>query len=198
MSLKESIAQLFKVKPQIVELNFGPVSINVPRKVLEQVPFNDPQHNLKIAREHGILPVSLKEIMDQARSNGLNFYPRRAVLFDTPPVAYLAGNHWRINDINQQDSLVELSLCNPFGNYTYRQFPPVRFPLDAQMFTGLSVQEYKFGSRLLSLQSVEDLLRSEEVPYERIKHTDEKTFWSNQNGKLTKLPRGESAPRLTR
>ena len=198
MSLKESIAQLFKVKPQIVELNLGPVSINVPRKVLEQVPFNDPQHNLEIAKKHGIAPISLREIMAQSLTNRVNANLRQIVLFDTPPVAYLAGNHWRINDINQQDSLVELSLCNPFGNYTYRQFPPVRFPLDAQMFTGLSVQEYKFGSRLLSLQSVEDLLRSEEVPYERIKHTDEKTFWSNQNGKLTKLPRGESAPRLTR
>lgn len=176
-------------KPTFHTLVFGPVSVKVDlgRKWegLFRVPVYDTARNLESARENGIRPLSLAEVLSQINGKTDNL-----VLFDTNPVVG-PGNHWRVLHLDQEKRIGTLQLCGTFGTYDYQQVPPVEVPFDAVMFTGISFHpKYTISGTPAKLADVvrviqESCQQGRDYPNEvDIDHEADSIYFSDAKGTL--------------
>lgn len=185
----ESILGKFKPEPQEITLKFGPISVLVdaqdyPHIWQEVYMVQDTDLNLRLAKENSIEPISLRGIFSQIKLDEIG----KSVLFDSPPVAGFAGNHWRVVGINRKEEYATLQLCGEFGIYDYDFMPPVEVPFDTPLFTGISIQQFELGELPATLfeatTAAKETLKSSSKYPENLKHLGEKILWSNPKGVL--------------
>ncbi len=141
-------------------------------------------HNLETALEHGIKPLTFKEITDQIDPRWVH----NAILFDTSPDPGSVGNHFRI--VESETGEPQLQLCGTFGNYDIKGVNPFTPPKVYPMFTGVTIQPYKVGGKMATL---DEAIRAYEIyanpcPDPRdVRPKAERILLSDMNGKLVKI-----------
>ena len=187
--LKEFVSRFRRPKEK-VELEFGPVSVLVDAETLEKINLMHPVQNTKLNLEEAervdIKPLSLGEIVDQIDPSDLN----NIVLFDTAP-DHAIGNHWRITGMNREKKTATLQYCGVFGNYDNTIIPPLKIPLDAPLFTGISIQQFEIEGLPVSLGEVVRIKHEERMQKiegrlfsDSNESHKETILWSNPEGEL--------------
>lgn len=188
--LKELVSK-FKPEDKPVEIKFGPVSVEVDERTYNKIislmyPLKDTESNLALAKRAGVKPISTREIISQIKRQDLD----RAVLFDTPPNGFSAGNHWRILKVDNKQETATLQYCGTFGNHDYDLVPPIIVPLDTPLFTGISLQYYELGGLPATLgevvKAVEESSAQSNTYPKSLKSSRETILWSNPEGLLVK------------
>ncbi|MFC1625611.1 hypothetical protein ACFL1Q_01045 [Patescibacteria group bacterium] len=189
---KESIFELFgfRREPKPLRISIGPFSVKVDRRVYEKIrliyPYQNTEFNLSLARESGIKPISLKEIVDQVGLPNLS----KTVLFDTPPDGFTPGNHWRTLEVNKEQETAVIQLCGIFGSHDYDLVPPIKISSTTALFTGVSLMQYELGNLPATLREVVETTSKLTAPddplWESLKLKDETILWSNSSGTLVK------------
>ncbi len=146
-------------------------------------PFDPNESNLRIAREKGIKPLSLREIIAQIEPEKIG----NAVFFDTPPSNRWRGNFWRVTEMTEETAT--LQLCNTFGNYDSETVSPVEISLDRVLFTGVSIQKFELDGRPATVaeatQTVKEASRAKKpYPRARLKGISRTYLYSNSEGRL--------------
>jgi len=165
---------------------FGEATVDVPdlRELRTTIPFQSTRSNLNLAERRGVKPLSLGDVLSQVDKETLD----NSVLFDTPPLAGFAGNHWRLIDIDSETNVGSLQLCGAFGNYDYGAVPPIQVPCEAPMFTGLSHQLFEIDGKPAVLGEVVDRVRESRIEQngypKNVKYNGETILWSDATGVL--------------
>lgn len=186
----DRILTAFKPKPKEKEfiLKIGPLSVAVDLQYRDQInltiPIQNTEYNLKTAESVGFKPLSLKKVIEQIKPKFL----KNAVFFDTSVIGVYPGNHWRIHELNKEKGSASLQLCTVFG-IDYSAIPPISFPPDLPMFTGVSIQKFELGGMPVSLGEVTQALKNgkegEVLNYPKsLKYKGETILWSNFHGTL--------------
>jgi hypothetical protein len=110
----------------------GPVWMVNDSERLRRWPIYSTQVNLHSARELGVEPLTLGEVL----RHFANRWPR-LVLFDTSPAAPDRGNHWLIKDWQEGKPEAVLAFYDPRAGLVYDHIEPFPMQLDEPpFFTG--------------------------------------------------------------
>jgi len=167
--------------------------VEIPESVLQSILFSDPARNIAEAQKEGIQPVNFHQILEQFPKDQI----LDSVLFDSAPLGFFPGNHWRIIWLDNNGPLAEIQLCGgPFGNHDAPISPFTVSQYDI-LFTGMSMQRYEYKGRPISLDLVNEKIRQagfydnktnfvhpKDVFPKDIEWKGETIYWADAQGKL--------------
>lgn len=192
MPLAERLKSILFGGPERGTIRFGEVPAQITDMRLfrnEAFSFHPHEGNLRMTRERGFEPSTLRKIIDQVGVDVLS----ESVLFDTPPVDTPPvegnlGNHWRLVGIDEEKQVGVLQLCNRLGTRDITEVLPFEVPFDTPMFTGLSKMAYEIDGHRVKLstvvQSVKEAKKEGKSLPENLKNRVLTTYRTDKSGTL--------------
>lgn len=188
----QEIKKIFSRREHTHDITIGS---SLPTKVSEFAflygSFRQPEFNLAEAKREGCQPVNYQVLRQRFPLTEL----ANAVLFDTPPMGLIPGNHWRVVEIDDETKSMDIQLCGTLGNYNIPNFPPFTVSQKDALFTGLNVIQYEKDGKPVSLDTAHTLVSeggygAKKFTYPAdLKLASQTIYFANQEGTLlTKGP----------
>lgn len=183
----QALKEVFSSRERTTFLRVGSsFPVEVPLSTFQFILFSDPAKNIAEAQKEGIQPVNFHQILEQFSKDQI----LDSVLFDSAPLGFFPGNHWRITELDERRSLVTMQLCGgPFGNHDAPISPFTVSQYDI-LFTGMATQRYEHKGRPIPLYLVNERIyqarygNANFVYPKDIEWKGETIYWADAQGKL--------------